>query len=109
MVTLQADGSALYTLQALWTQARERLDVVTIIYSNRTYAILHGEYAAVGAGAPGVNAKRMFDFDDPALDWVQLAQGFGVQAARASTAESFNDLLSAALKQRGPFLIEAVI
>ncbi len=109
VVTLQADGSALYTLQALWTQAREKLDVVTIIYSNRRYAILHGEYLAVGAGAPGANAKRMFDFDDPALDWVQLAQGFGVHAARASTAEAFNDLLAAALKQRGPFLIEAVI
>ncbi len=109
VVTLQADGSAMYTLQALWTQARERLDVLTIIYSNRRYAILHGEYHAVGAGAPGANAKRMFDFDDPALDWVKLAQGHGVEAARAETSESFNDLLAAALRQRGPFLIEAVI
>ena len=109
VVTLQADGSAMYTLQALWTQAREKLDVVTIIYSNRRYAILHGEYRAVGAGAPGVNARRMFDFDDPALDWVKLAQGQGVEAARAATAEAFNDLLAAAFSRPGPFLIEAVI
>ena len=109
VVTLQADGSAMYTLQALWTQAREKLDVVTIIYSNRRYAILHGEYLAVGAGAPGVNARRMFDFDEPALDWVKLAQGQGVEAARADTAERFNDLLAGALTRRGPFLIEAVI
>jgi acetolactate synthase-1/2/3 large subunit len=109
VVTLQADGSAMYTLQALWTQAREKLDVITVIFSNRRYAILHGEYHAVGAGAPGANARRMFDFDDPALDWVQLAQGQGVQAARADTAERFNDVLAAALRQSGPFLIEAVI
>ncbi len=109
VVTLQADGSAMYTLQALWTQAREQLDVLTIIYSNRRYAILHGEYLAVGAGAPGANARRMFDLDKPALDWVQLAQGQGVEAARAETAEAFNDQLAAALSRRGPFLIEAVI
>ena len=109
VITLQADGSAMYTLQALWTQAREKLDVLTIIYSNRTYAILHGEYRAVGAGAPGLNARRMFDFDDPALDWVRLAQGMGVEAARAETAEAFNDLLAAALHRQGPFLIEAMI
>ena len=109
VVTLQADGSAMYTLQALWTQAHEQLDVLTIIYSNRRYAILHGEYLAVGAGAPGVNARRMFDFDQPALDWVKLAQGHGVEAARADTTEAFNDLLESALKRRGPFLIEALI
>ncbi len=109
VVTLQADGSAMYTLQALWTQACEKLDVLTIIYSNRRYAILHGEYHAVGAGAPGANARRMFDFDDPALDWVKLAQGQGVEAGRAETAEAFNDLLAAALRSPGPFLIEAVI
>ncbi len=109
VLTLQADGSAMYTLQALWTQAREKLDVLTIIYSNRTYAILHGEYRAVGAGAPGPNARRMFDFDKPALDWVKLAQGMGVEAARAETALAFNDVLAAALRRPGPFLIEAVI
>ena len=109
VITLQADGSAMYTVQALWTQARERLDVVTVIFSNRSYAILHGELRQVGAGAPGVNARRMLDIDDPALDWVRLAQGMGVEAARAETSERFNELLAAALKTRGPFLIEAVI
>ncbi len=109
VVALQADGSAMYTLPALWTQARERLDVVTILYSNRRYAILHGEYAQVGAGAPGANARRLFDLVDPELDWVRIAQGLGVEAARADTAERFSDVLAAALGRRGPFLIEAVI
>ncbi len=109
VIGLQADGSAMYTLPALWTQARERLDVLTIIFSNRRYAILHGEYAQVGAGAPGANARRLFDIVDPALGWVQLAQGMGVPAERAETAERFSSVLAAALKQRGPFLIEAAI
>ena len=109
VIGLQADGSAMYTLPALWTQARERLDVVTVIFSNRRYAILHGEYAQVGAGAPGANARRLFDLVDPALDWVKLAQGLGVEAARADTAERFGDVLAAALKRPGPFLVEAVI
>jgi acetolactate synthase-1/2/3 large subunit len=109
VIGLQADGSAMYTLPALWTQARERLDVVTIIFSNRRYAILHGEYAQVGAGKPGANARRLFDILDPALDWVQLAGGMGVAAERVDTAERFNAVLKSALAQRGPFLIEALI
>jgi acetolactate synthase-1/2/3 large subunit len=109
VIALQADGSAMYTLPALWTQARERLDVVTVIFSNRRYAILHGEYAQVGAGAPGANARRLFDLVDPALDWVKIAQGLGVEAARADTAERFSDVLWAAVGRSGPFLIEAVI
>jgi acetolactate synthase-1/2/3 large subunit len=109
VVSLQADGSAMYTLPALWTQARERLDVVTVIFSNRRYAILHGEYAQVGAGPPGPSAHRLFDLDDPALDWVMLARGMGVPAERAETCERFNHLLAAALHARGPFLLEARI
>ncbi|MDE2453094.1 MAG: acetolactate synthase large subunit, partial [Burkholderiales bacterium] len=109
VVTLQADGSAMYTLPALWTQARERLDIVTVIFSNRRYAILHGEYAQVGAGAPGANARSLFDLVDPELDWVALARGMGVVAERADSAERFNALFAAALKQAGPFLIEARI
>jgi acetolactate synthase-1/2/3 large subunit len=109
VVALQADGSAAYTLQALWTQARERLDVLTVIFANRRYAILHGEYAQVGAGAPGANARRLFDLEDPALDWVALACGMGVAGERVTTAEQFNTVLAAALLQRQPFLIEAVI
>jgi acetolactate synthase-1/2/3 large subunit len=82
---------------------------VTVIFANRRYAILHGEYAQVGAGAPGANARRLFDLEDPVLDWVALARGMGVAAERAETCERFNAVLAAALRQRGPFLVEAVI
>ncbi|MBB3145429.1 acetolactate synthase-1/2/3 large subunit [Phyllobacterium trifolii] len=106
---LQADGSAMYTLQGLWTQARENLDVVTIIFSNRTYAVLHMEMQKVGVGKIGENARRMLDLDQPSLDWVAIAKGMGVEAARVSSCEQFDDLLDSVLKRRGPFLIEAVI
>ncbi|MFO1295764.1 MAG: thiamine pyrophosphate-dependent enzyme [Rubrivivax sp.] len=109
VLALQADGSAMYTLQGLWTQARERLDVVTVILSNRRYAILHGEYAQVGAGKPGANARRLFDLEDPVLDWVALARGMGVPGERCETAERLTEVLRAALKQPGPFLVEAVM
>ena len=109
VVTLQADGSAMYTVQALWTQAREKLDIVTIIFSNKRYAILHGELKDVGAGLPGANARRMLDLMEPALNWVQLAQAMGVESASAHSSEGFSDLLAAALKMDGPFLIEAHI
>ena len=109
VITLQADGSAMYTVQALWTQAREKLNVVTVIFSNRRYNILHGELKDVGAGVPGVNARRMLDIDDPALNWVAIAQGMGVEAACATSSEQFNDLLAAALRMDRPFLIEALI
>ncbi|WEX11155.1 acetolactate synthase large subunit [Chelativorans sp. AA-79] len=109
VITLQADGSGMYTAQALWTQARERLDCLTIVFSNRRYAILYGELKNVGAGVPGHNASRMLDLDDPAIDWVSLAAGMGVEAARADTVEGFADLLNSACARKGPFLIEAVI
>lgn len=108
VVTLQADGSAMYTLQALWTQARERLDVTTIILSNRKYAILLGELANVGAN-PGRTALDMMDLGNPDLDWVKLAQGQGVDAARVSDMETFNDVFAAVNARPGPFLIELVI
>jgi len=107
VINLQADGSAMYTVQGLWTQARENLDVVTIIFSNRTYAILHAEMRNVGVATVGRNATRMLDLDSPALDWVSLARGMGVEAAVATTCEQFADLFDAALRRRGPFLIEA--
>ena len=109
VVTLQADGSAMYTVQALWTQAREKLNVVTILFSNRRYNILHGELRDVGAGVPGVNARRMLDIDDPALGWVKIAEGMGVEAASADSSEAFNDLLAATTRMDRPFLIEARI
>jgi len=109
VVNLQADGSAMYTNQALWTMAREELDVCVVIFANRRYAILQGELKGVGAGEPGRNARRMLDLDNPALDWVNIANGMGVNAARAETAEGFTDLFEQAMKTKGPFLIEALI
>ena len=109
VVSLEGDGSAMYTLQALWTQARERLDVTTVIYANRSYAILNLESARVGVANPGLRAQSLFDLHDPTLDWVKLAEGMGVEAARAETTERFADLFASAMKTRGPRLIEAVI
>ncbi|MCR2446284.1 thiamine pyrophosphate-dependent enzyme, partial [Salmonella enterica] len=91
---------------ALWTHARENLNIITIIFANQRYAILHGELQNVGAGAPGRNAQRMFDLVEPTIDWVSLAKGVGVEGARATTAEQFADLFAAASKRTGPFLIE---
>ena len=108
VISLQADGSGLYSLQALWTQARERLPCTTIVLANRRYAILLGEYAGVGAN-PGPTAMDMLDLGNPAIDWVRLAEGFGVEAARTDTLEGLADLLRASLRTPGPFLIELAI
>lgn len=108
VVCLEADGSALYTVQALWTQAREQLDVTTVILSNRKYAILLGEYRGVGAN-PGPTALNMLDLGNPDLDWIAIAAGLGVEAARAETVETFADLFAQANARPGPFLIELVI
>ncbi|HEY0353485.1 MAG TPA: acetolactate synthase large subunit [Enterovirga sp.] len=109
VVALQADGSAMYTVQGLWTQARENLDVVTIVFANSAYAILQGEMRGVGVNEIGRNAQRMLDLDAPKLDWVSMAKGLGVEAARATTVAEFIRLFEGALSRRGPFLIEAVI
>jgi acetolactate synthase-1/2/3 large subunit len=109
VVCLQGDGGAMYTLQALWTQARERLDVVTVIFANRSYSILNIELARVGAGNPGPRALSMLDLHNPELDWVRLAGGMGVEASRAETIEAFEAQFAAAIADRGPRLIEAVL
>jgi acetolactate synthase I/II/III large subunit len=109
VVNLEADGSAMYTLQALWSQARARAEVVTVIWANRAYAILAGELANVGAHNPGRKALDMISLQEPALDWVKLSEGMGVPARRVDTAEAFADAFRVALAERGPFLIEAVV
>jgi acetolactate synthase-1/2/3 large subunit len=109
VLSLQADGSALYTIQALWTQAREGLNVVTVILSNRRYQSLYGELAALGHAAPGRNARAMLDLDNPALDWISIARGFGVEAVRVDSAENLAKALNGAYRARGPMLIEAVL
>ena len=108
VVNLQADGSAMYTLQALWTQAREGLDVTTIIFNNRSYAILNLELARVGA-EPGPRAQRMLDLTGPELDFVKLSEGLGVPATRATTAEELTTQLARALADPGPRLIDAAL
>ena len=109
VIGLQADGSAMYTVQGLWTQAREGLDVVTVILSNRTYAILQGEMKNVGVEEIGRNASRMLSLDEPAIDWPTLARSLGVTASRAETVEELDQALVNAMAQTGPVLIEAVI
>lgn len=109
ILALQADGSGMYTLQALWTQAREDLNVTTVIFSNRKYAILQVEFMRVGAVNPGRKAMDMMELTRPDLDWVALANGMGVEAVRVDTADAFNHALTAALHNTGPNLIEAVL
>jgi acetolactate synthase-1/2/3 large subunit len=107
VIALQADGSAMYTIQSLWTMAREGLDVVTVLYNNRAYDVLNMELGRVGAS--GARAKEMFDLSTPALDFVALANGMGVPASRATTADEFTIALDKALHEQGPTLIEALI
>ncbi len=109
VVSLEADGSAMYTLQSLWTMARERLDVTVVILANRRYRILDIEMKRTGAGKVGPQADRMLDLSDPAPDWVKLAEGFGVEAVRAGTADDFIREFGAAMRQTGPRVIEAVL
>ncbi|WP_219214287.1 acetolactate synthase large subunit [Variovorax boronicumulans] len=110
VINLQADGSAMYSLQSLWTQAREQLPVTTILLNNGRYDILLGEYKKVGAGAtPGENAMSMLDLGNPSLDWVRLAEGMGVEACRATTLEQCADLMRRSFSKSGPFLIELMV
>jgi len=113
VIALQADGSALYTLQALWTMAREQTDVTVVILNNRSYAILNVELArvqvGVGAGPPSAKTLSMLSLSQPAIDWVELSTGMGVPATRANSAEEFHAQFAAAMNSRGPRLIDAMI
>lgn len=110
VLNLQADGSAAYTLQALWTQARESLNITTVLYNNRSYRILELEYLQAGAGQkPGPQAAQLMSLDQPEINWAQLAQGWGVPAVRVRTSEEFNDALARSLAEEGPNLIEMMI
>jgi acetolactate synthase I/II/III large subunit len=108
-IALTGDGAGMYTVQALWTMAREKLPVVTVVFANRSYRILNIEMARTGAGNPGPAARSMLSLDGPALDWVKLAEGQGVHAVRAQTAEAFDAALASALAMDVPVLIEAVL
>jgi acetolactate synthase I/II/III large subunit len=109
VIALLGDGAAMYTTQFLWTCARENLDVLTIIFANRSYRILNIELARTGAGNPGPVAQQMLSLDNPPIDWVKLAEAQGVEAVRVSDAASFDRAFAGLCARRGPALIEAVI
>ena len=108
VICASGDGSALYTIQALWTQARENLDVTTIICANRSYAILAYEHLQIEGRPPGPRALPVLSLDQPALGFATLARGFGVESVTVDTAEALDAALASATAHRGPFLIEAV-
>ena len=109
VVCLEGDGSGMYTVQALWTQAREGLDVTTLLFANQSYNILKGELANVGAGTPGPRAQDMLPLARPALDWVEIARGMGVEAARVETADELCRAIEHGLAVQGPYLVEIMI
>ena len=100
------DGSAMYTIQSLWTQARENLDVTTIIFANNSYAILKAEYANMGAGSPGRRALDMIDIDRPSIDWQAMAKSMGVASVAVDTAQAFHQAMVDSTREPGPKLIE---
>lgn len=108
IISLSGDGSAAYTCQALWTQARENLNIVNIVFSNNSYAILNIELARVGANA-GPKALSVLDLSNPVIDWVKLAQSYGVEARSVSKIEEFNEALDLALNSNKPQFIELVL
>lgn len=110
VINLEGDGSAMYTLQGLWTQAREAVNVTTIIFSNRRYNILDAELKNVGiSDNVGIRARQMLSLDAPDIGWVDLARGFGLNGERVSDAGRLATLIAAAATRQGPFLIEAML
>jgi acetolactate synthase-1/2/3 large subunit len=109
VIALVGDGTAMYTIQALWTIQREGLDVTTVVFNNRSYAILNIELQRTGAGGGGPKAKAQLDLAEPPIDFAALARGMGMAASRATTAEEFNAALTRALREPGPHLIDAIV
>jgi acetolactate synthase I/II/III large subunit len=109
VLALEADGSAMYTIQALWTMAREQLNVTALIFNNRSYGILNVELARVGARAAGPKAESQLDLSAPDIDFAELSKGLGVPSSRVDTGEDLVDALRRAIAEDGPHLIEVVI
>jgi acetolactate synthase-1/2/3 large subunit len=109
VINFQADGSAAYTVQALWTQARESLNVTTLLCSNRSYDILRLELMRSGLVSPGKNTFSLTNLADPVIDWVKISQGMGVPAVSVNTAEQLAKEMLTALAEPGPHLIEMVL
>ena len=105
VICLQADGAGMYSLQSLWTQVRENLDVVNVVFANSVYKILYGELVSVGA-KPGRASNELFDLSRPHIEWTSIAKGMGMESVSVNTLESFTDVFRAACKRKGPFLIE---
>jgi len=106
VLCLTADGSAMYTLQALWTMARENLKVTTLVFANRSYAVLKREFSYLGIGEPGPTAKELFEIGQPNLDWVQLAKGMGVPGCRVTSLDALGKALRDGFESEGPTIIE---
>ncbi len=109
VIALVGDGSAMYTIQALWTMAREKLDIISIVFNNRCYAVLNVELQRVGASGAGDRARAQLDLKNPPLDFVQLGQSMGVASRRTTTTEEFLAAFEHALGSPGPHLIEAIV
>ena len=109
VIALCGDGAAMYTVQSLWTMAREALDVTVVVFANRLYRILMIELARTGAGSPGPAAMSMLSLGNPTLDWVKMAEAHGVEAVRAERAEDFEREFARLVARPGPALIEAVV
>jgi len=109
VISLNGDGAAMYTIQALWTLARENLDVTVVVFANNSYRILNIEMTRTGAGEAGPQAAKLLGLGDPALDWVPVAKGLGLPAVRCTTADEFEKAFAGAMAQRGPMFIEAAI
>jgi acetolactate synthase-1/2/3 large subunit len=109
VVCLESDGSGMYMPQALWTHAREELNILSIVFANRKYQILRLEMNNVGIEKIGPNASGLLDIDNPAIDWISLAKTFGVEAERVDTMDAFSSAIDTGLATRGPYLIEVAL
>ncbi len=109
VIALEGDGSGMYTLQSLWTIAREKLDVTILIFANQSYKILHGELSNVGVKNPGPSAINMLSLNNPSLNWVSLSKGMGIDARKVKNADQLLNVFKEALSIKGPYLIEVMI
>jgi acetolactate synthase-1/2/3 large subunit len=109
VLSLNGDGAAMYTVQGLWTIAREQLDVTTVVFANHAYRILNIEMGRTGAGNPGPAASKLLDLGNPRIDWVSLAGGLGLPAERVATPQAFDEAFERAMNQTGPRFIEAAL
>ena len=109
VILLEGDGSGMYTVQSFWTMARENLNVLTIVFSNRSYKILRGELSNVGVQNPGPRAIDMLSLDRPDIGWVEIAKGMGVEGEQVNDCDGLSKAMEAALQTNGPYLIELVM